>query len=125
MCQYLQLGDGEEVCKQFDDFLDGPGPERGRYPLRYWAALSDEHPDKFAFAKTAWVILQIPASESAAERAFSVFEGLFPRCRMGSSLPLLGAELRVRLEQVYDLEAVRILREWETARAKRSSESQT
>jgi hypothetical protein len=50
----------------------GNGPERDYDLLKFWNVEADQDPYLFDFAKTVWLLLQIPASESAAERAFSV-----------------------------------------------------
>jgi hypothetical protein len=86
-----------------DEYLDGKGPPGNRDMKSYWRALADDEPDHFAFARIAWILLQIPAHEASAERAFSVFEALFPRVRMSASQHLLSAELRIRLEQLYQV----------------------
>jgi hypothetical protein len=100
-CSHFGLNTGT-LAADFDHYLDGSGPERARDLLKFWNVEADSESRLFDFAKIAWQLLQIPASESTAERAFSVLEALFPRCRAVSNAKLLEAELRIRLEQIYD-----------------------
>jgi hypothetical protein len=91
MCSYFGLNT-ETVRADFDHYRDGSGPERGCDLLKFWNAEADRESRLFDFVQTAWLLLQIPASEFAAERAFSVLEPLFPRCRAASNGKLLEAE---------------------------------
>jgi hypothetical protein len=68
MCSYSGLNTGT-VGADFDHYLDGGGPERACDLLKFWNAEADRELRLFDFAKTAWLLFQIPASESAAERA--------------------------------------------------------
>jgi hypothetical protein len=113
---YFKLAD-DKIGFVFDGHLDGAGPEGGYSILKFWEATADAKPDWFSFAKTAWILLQIPASESAAERGFSIFQALRRRRRSGAKEALVAAELRVRLEHVCDRDLEQQTKDWEKARA--------
>jgi hypothetical protein len=97
ICSSFRLKN-ETADVDFESYLDGNGPKRGCDLLKFWNTEADRDPDLFDFAKTVWLLLQIQASESAAERAFSVLQTMFPRCRALSNEKLLEAELRIQLE---------------------------
>jgi len=112
---YFQLAD-ENMGLFLDEYLDSDGPEKGCSLLKFWEATADANPRWWNFAKTVWIILQIPASESAAERGFSIFQALWPRCRMSAREKLMEAELRIRLDHVYNHDVDRQTKEWAEAK---------
>jgi hypothetical protein len=87
----------EIVSVKLENYFDGHGPERGCDLLKCWNSEADRDSEPFDIAKTAWLILQIPASESASECAFAFLQTLFPRYQTGCNDKLLEAELRIRL----------------------------
>ena len=52
-------------------------------------------------ATFATVITQLPASEAAAERLFSIFQCLFDSRRLSSGIDLIEADMIIRMWQVY------------------------
>jgi hypothetical protein len=114
ICTYSNPGEEIKLGQLFDEYLeDTTGPDPDRKILSWWAALRSRDERLFHFATAAWLMPQMPASESAAERAFSVFEALFPRCRVAAGASLLTAELRIRLEQVYDGAKAKAAADWD------------
>jgi hypothetical protein len=91
----------DQLGVQFEEYLDGDGPPIDRKLLNYWLSVGNQDLEKFDFSRIAWLLIQVPAHEASAERAFSAFEALFPRVRMAATEELLAAELRIRLEQIY------------------------
>jgi hypothetical protein len=83
-----------------DENLDSDGPEKGCSLLKFWEAAADANPRWWNFAKTVWILLQISASESAAEGGFSIFQALGPQCRGSAREKLMEAGLRIRLDRV-------------------------
>jgi hypothetical protein len=66
---------------------------------RRWAY--DAGSAQFVFAATSEILTQLPASEAAAERLFSVFEYLFNKQRMSAGTDLIHAEMMIRMLQLY------------------------
>jgi hypothetical protein len=102
----------DALSLQFEEYLHRPQePPNSMTPLAFWDQASCNS-GLFLLARTAWLILQIPASEAAAERAFGVVQALFPRIRMSASQDLLNAELRIRLEQIYSRSSIPEFKRW-------------
>jgi hypothetical protein len=57
--------------------------------------------DWLDFVRIASLLTQMPASEAAAERLFSVFDCVFKKNRMSSHIELLDATLMIREWQIY------------------------
>ena len=60
------------------------------------------------FASVAEVLTQLPATEAAAERLFSIFVWLFNERRLRSDIDLVEAEMIIRMWQVYQPERQRL-----------------
>jgi hypothetical protein len=90
-----------ELGVEFEEYLDCDGPPIDRKPLNYRLSVGNQDLEKFDFSGTAWLVIQVPAHEASAERAFSAFEARCPRAMMAATEELLAAELRIRLEQIY------------------------
>jgi hypothetical protein len=89
----------ETVGSKLENYFDDPGLSDCDL-LKLFNSQADRDPNLFDFIKRIWVVLQIPASESAAGHAFSVLQALFHRCRTGGDEKLLEAELRIRLQEI-------------------------
>jgi hypothetical protein len=59
--------------------------------LRRWAHGAGSA--QFVFAATSEILTQLPASEAAAERLFSVFEYLFNKQKISAGTDLIRAEM--------------------------------
>jgi hypothetical protein len=53
------------------------------------------------FASVAEVLTQLPASEAAAERLFSIFVALFDDRRLRANIDLVEAEMIIRMWPIY------------------------
>jgi hypothetical protein len=56
----------------------------------------------------AEVLTQLPASEAAAERLFSVFVALFNDRRLRANRDIVEAEILIRMWQIYDPNELRL-----------------
>ena len=54
------------------------------------------------FCSTAQRLLELPASESVAERVISHMSLLFPASRYGSNVDLVDAQITVRIQEILD-----------------------
>jgi hypothetical protein len=70
---------------------------------RRWSAAT---PAAKQFASVAELLTQLPASEAAAERLFSIFVCLFNERRLWSDVDLVEAEMIIRMWMVYHPELV-------------------
>ena len=100
----IELGAAETVGVQFDRYLEDANAwpkgscEFDVWPHGRWTGATDAAQQ---FASVAEVLTQLPASEAAAERLFSVFVALFNDRRLRANRDIVEAEMIIRMWQIY------------------------
>jgi hypothetical protein len=100
----IELGAAEAMGIQFDRYLEDANAwpkgssEFDVWPHRRWTGATDAAQQ---VASVAEVLTQLPASEAAAERLFSVFVALFNDRRLRANRDIVEAEMIIRMWQIY------------------------